>query len=94
MSQALVGMELNDLQEALGPTLPRFRSKQLYEALYQRHADTLEQVTAFPMELRRELALRFSVGLPEVSERYESVDGTRRYLLRLEDARTVETVGG
>jgi 23S rRNA (adenine2503-C2)-methyltransferase len=30
--------------------------------------------------------------LPEIAQRYESVDGTRRYLLRLEDARTVETV--
>ena len=32
------------------------------------------------------------VGLPEIAQRYESVDGTRRYLLRLDDGRTVETV--
>jgi 23S rRNA (adenine2503-C2)-methyltransferase len=32
------------------------------------------------------------VGLPGIAQRYESVDGTRRYLLRLEDGRTVETV--
>src|ERR1019366_48062 len=28
----------------------------------------------------------------EIARRYESVDGTRRYLLRLEDGRSVETV--
>ena len=32
------------------------------------------------------------MGLPEIAHRYESADGTRRYLLRLEDGRTVETV--
>src|SRR4029078_8799295 len=42
--------------------------------------------------LRQDLAAHHSVGLPEIDQRYESVDGTRRYLLRLEDARTVETV--
>ncbi len=32
------------------------------------------------------------VGLPEMAQLYRSADGTRRYLLRLEDGRTVETV--
>jgi 23S rRNA (adenine2503-C2)-methyltransferase len=38
------------------------------------------------------LASRQTVGLPEVARVFESADGTRRYLLRLEDGRTVETV--
>ncbi len=32
------------------------------------------------------------MGLPEVAQLYQSADGTRRYLLRLDDGRTVETV--
>src|SRR6202030_3745267 len=32
------------------------------------------------------------LGLPQVDRCYNSVDGTRRYLLRLEDGRTIETV--
>ncbi len=32
------------------------------------------------------------MGLPVLERRFDSVDGTRRYLLRLEDNRTVETV--
>ena len=35
---------------------------------------------------------RTELGLPELERRYKSVDGTRRYLLRLDDGRTVETV--
>ena len=32
------------------------------------------------------------LGLPEIARLYQSADGTRRYLLRLADGRTVETV--
>src|SRR5207302_9994043 len=33
-----------------------------------------------------------SIGLPDLERRFDSSDGTRRYLLRLEDNRTVESV--
>lgn len=85
-------MELNDIREVLGPDLPGFRARQLYEALYRRHVSAFGEVTVLPFSLRQELADRLTFGLPEVARRYESVDGTRRYLLRLEDGRTVETV--
>ncbi len=34
----------------------------------------------------------FPLGLPAVERRYDSTDGTRRYLLKLADGKTVETV--
>ena len=45
-----------------------------------------------PASLRRELGERCIVGLPELDRRFESTDGTRRYLLRLSDGRTIEAV--
>src|SRR5450432_3754256 len=42
--------------------------------------------------MREDLAARHAIGLPEIARLFQSTDGTRRYLLRLEDARTVETV--
>jgi 23S rRNA (adenine2503-C2)-methyltransferase len=92
MAQPLVGMDMGDLREALGAGQPSFRAKQLYEALYRQRADDLIQVSTLPSEMRRELAERHPIGLPEVADLYQSTDGTRRYLLRLEDGRTVETV--
>jgi 23S rRNA (adenine2503-C2)-methyltransferase len=92
MSQPLVGMDLADLREALGPSQPGYRARQLYEAIYCGQAPGLAQVTTLPASLRQGLAERYSMGLPEIARRYESADGTRRYLLRLEDGRTVETV--
>ena len=42
--------------------------------------------------MRRELAASHTVGLPKLARRYESSDGTKRYLLELEDRRTIEAV--
>ena len=42
--------------------------------------------------MRSALSERFTVGLPGVSSFFDSSDGTRRYLLELDDGRTVETV--
>ena len=90
--QPLVGMELTELQEALGPDQPEYRAQQLYEALYRGQAVDLVHISTLPTRTRQELAGRHAVGLPEIARRYESADGTRRYLLRLDDGRTVETV--
>jgi len=85
-------MDLTDLREALGSQQPAFRARQLYHALYQGQICDLARISVLPEALRADLAARHTVGLPEIAHRYESSDGTRRYLLRLEDARTVEAV--
>ncbi len=90
--QPLVGMELTELREVLGADQPPYRARQLYEALYRRTASDLVHISTLPARTRQELASRHAVGLPRVAHLYESADGTRRYLLRLDDSRTVETV--
>jgi len=85
-------MELDEIREALGPGHPTFRAKQIYTALYRQRVADLGDVSTLPAALRHELSGPGRVGLPEIAQRYESADGTRRYLLRLADGRTVETV--
>ncbi|HXJ42070.1 MAG TPA: 23S rRNA (adenine(2503)-C(2))-methyltransferase RlmN, partial [Bryobacteraceae bacterium] len=92
MPQALVGMELSELRQALPSDLPAFRAAQVYHAIYRDKAVDLVQITTLPAKVRSELASGAEVGLPVLDSRFESIDGTRRYLLRLHDARTVETV--
>lgn len=92
MAQTLVGMDLAELQQVLGPTQPAFRAKQLYGALYKQKLSELSQVSTFPAGLRHDLQQQYSIGLPEVEKFYDSSDGTRRYLLKLHDGRTIETV--
>jgi 23S rRNA (adenine2503-C2)-methyltransferase len=92
MTQPLVGMDLADLREALGPGQPGYRAKQLYEAIYRGQASEFVQISTLPVRMREDLAERHALGLPEVAQLYQSADGTRRYLLKLDDGRTVETV--
>ncbi len=92
MSQPLVGMDLADLREALGSGQPGYRARQVYKAIYTGQASEFVQISTLPANLRSDLAAHHHVGLPGVAARYESVDGTKRYLLRLDDGRTVETV--
>ena len=92
MPQPLVGMDLTDIRETLGPEQPAYRAKQIYDAVYRGQAADFVQISTLPQALRQDLAARHSLGLPEIARIYDSSDGTRRYLLRLDDGRTVETV--
>jgi 23S rRNA (adenine2503-C2)-methyltransferase len=85
-------MEFADLGEVLGPDQPAYRARQLYDALYRNRTADLARITTLPRELKERLAVSHSVGLPSRLARYDSVDGTRRYLLGLDDGRSVETV--
>ncbi|HML16888.1 MAG TPA: 23S rRNA (adenine(2503)-C(2))-methyltransferase RlmN [Bryobacteraceae bacterium] len=86
--QAIVGMELADLVSALGPDQPAFRARQIYDAVYRRKVADAAGISNLPKPLRD----RIDLGLPTIERRYDSIDGTRRYLLHLADGKTVETV--
>ena len=92
--KALFGMgpeELRAVVEELG--LPKYRAVQLGDALYKQRVNSLEEITTLPVGVRESLlAQGFDVGLPEIVQAAKSVDGTERYLVRLADGETVETV--
>ena len=92
MAQPILGMELSEIQEALGPELPAYRARQVYTAVYRQRIDSTDRILTLPAALRSQLAAAHPLGGPEELSRFDSVDGTRRYLLRLEDGRTVEAV--
>jgi 23S rRNA (adenine2503-C2)-methyltransferase len=85
-------MELADLAAALGPSEPPFRARQIYDAVYRRRVTELGGISNLPKPLRARIEQDLPLGLPEVERRYDSSDGTLRYLLRLADGKTVETV--
>jgi 23S rRNA (adenine2503-C2)-methyltransferase len=66
---------------------------QMVEALYRQRVTSLDEVTVLPAALREELsAAGYTLALPELVQTARSVDGTERYLVRLADGETVETV--
>ena len=93
--QPIVGMELADIQAALGALSdapPAFRATQLYDAVYRQRVADVGGISNLPKQLRERLAEEFPMGLPAVERGYHSTDGTCRYLLKLSDGKTVETV--
>jgi 23S rRNA (adenine2503-C2)-methyltransferase len=93
-SKALFGMtpeELRAVAVALGQS--KYRAVQLAEALYKQRLQSLDEITTLPEDLRQRLAAQgYSVGLPRIAQAARSVDGTERYLMRMADGETVETV--
>ncbi len=72
---------------------PRYRTKQLADALYRQRVERLEEASALPVGFRQRLGEQgYEVGLPELAQTFQSSDGTERYLVRLADGETVETV--
>ncbi|HLH42061.1 MAG TPA: 23S rRNA (adenine(2503)-C(2))-methyltransferase RlmN [Bryobacteraceae bacterium] len=92
IKHSLLGMDLANLEAILGSGEPRFRAQQIYDALYRQCVTRLDEISNLPKSLRARLAEGFDLGLPEIERRFDSADGTRRYLLRLGDGKTVETV--
>ena len=81
MSKPLVGLDLPEIQQALGPGQPAFRGRQIYRALYQQKVEDLEKITTLPADLREPARARVYLGLPRADSWFDSSDGTRRYLL-------------
>jgi 23S rRNA (adenine2503-C2)-methyltransferase len=84
--------ELRAELESMGE--PRYRAAQVFGWLYRKDAPAadFERFTDIPAGLRRGLAERFTLGLPEVVDRVSSSDGTTKFLFRLEDGALVESV--
>ena len=83
--------ELTTLMERFGQK--PYRVSQLHHALYRERISTLDQATTLPQPLRDTLTGEgYIVGLPEIIQTARSIDGTERYLIRMADGETVETV--
>src|SRR5580658_7737625 len=93
-SNSLLGLNLQELTNlALGSGQPAYRGQQLFDAVYRQKIDRLDQVSTLPLEYRGRLAEQgWRVGLPKISRKFVSRDGTVRYLVELADGQTVETV--
>ncbi len=91
---ALFGKTLAELQALAAELgLPKYRAAQVFEAMYRGRVGSIEEMTVLPLALREQLmAEGYSVGRPEMVQTAKSVDGTERYLMRMGDGETVETV--
>jgi 23S rRNA (adenine2503-C2)-methyltransferase len=85
---SLVGVsrvELVGMLAAVGVPEPRrrMRVQQIWHWLYVRGAHDFDEMTTLSKELRRVLAQRFTLKRPDIAVEQVSVDGTRKWLIRL-----------
>ncbi len=90
MTRAALADRLGDL--GVPERQRRMRVSQLWGWTYVRGVTDFELMTDIAKELRGELAAHFTLARPEIVTEQVSVDGTRKWLLRLADGKEVETV--
>ncbi|MBI3474931.1 MAG: 23S rRNA (adenine(2503)-C(2))-methyltransferase RlmN [Acidobacteria bacterium] len=93
-SNSLLGLTVQELTAlVLDSGQPAYRGQQLFDAVYRQRIETLEQISTLPLDYRESLGAQgWLVGLPAISQKFVSSDGTVRYLMALSDGETVETV--
>mmetsp|Transcript_46777 Transcript_46777/g.87124 ORF Transcript_46777/g.87124 Transcript_46777/m.87124 type:complete len:522 (+) Transcript_46777:98-1663(+) len=84
--------ELESFAEVYGQ--PKYRGKQMFDAMYKHGVRNLEEMTQVPKAFREEMRKSFvEVGRSKIHHIVEAKDGTVKMLLQLADNRVVETVG-
>jgi 23S rRNA (adenine2503-C2)-methyltransferase len=89
----LVEQEREALESALAELgYPRFHAGQIFRWIYRRGVTNAEDMTDLPRELRAAVAANFRLTTPALVQRERSTDGTEKFVLRLADGRTIESV--
>ena len=89
----LAGVERQELEATLAAHgHERFRAQQIFQWIYRRGVIDVAAMRDLPAALRDELAATAAVTTPQLVHRERSSDGTEKFLLRLADARQVESV--
>ncbi len=91
--QNLLNFDPNGLQQFFADHGEKpFRSTQLLKWIYHRGISDFAAMTDFSKSLRTLLSSRAEIRAPEMVVEQNSNDGTRKWLLRLDDGNCIETV--
>jgi 23S rRNA (adenine2503-C2)-methyltransferase len=86
LSAAEVSQFVSELGQAA------YRARQIFSGVHARRRTSFDEMTDLPSDLRWILSERAVVSTLTLESRYQSSDGTRRYLFQTRDAYPVETV--
>ncbi|HQA08451.1 MAG TPA: 23S rRNA (adenine(2503)-C(2))-methyltransferase RlmN [Syntrophomonadaceae bacterium] len=89
----LLGMNCHQLEEYLLQVgQHRYRGRQIYKWIYQKDVNSFYEMSDIPKELRQQLDEISVVSIPRVLKQRVSKDGTRKFLMELDDRKRIETV--
>lgn len=71
---------------------PEIHARTLIQSIHQQHIVDFDQMAGLNQRLRAKLAARTAIAVPKMRQEQCSTDGTRKWLLQLEDGNAIETV--
>jgi 23S rRNA (adenine2503-C2)-methyltransferase len=93
MQQNIKSLSLTDLSLRLKELgVEKYRLQQVLQWIYDRDITDFSEMTNLSKSLREELSKKFTIQRLPIELEATSVDTTRKYLIRLEDGETVESV--
>lgn len=93
MKRLIYDYTLEELQQwAKDQGEPAFRGGQIFHWLYVSRVDSFEEMTNLPLPLRGKLDEQFQFATLDEITRFESKDGTVKFLFGLHDNHAIETV--
>ena len=86
---SLYDYTLKELQQLIKPS---FRAKQIYGWMYHHYIDDYTNMKNIPKALQEELNTKYIINPLSIIKKEISSDGTIKYLLELQDGKTMEAV--
>jgi len=91
--QDIKNFTLSQLQEEMRKiSEPAYRAQQIFLWLYHKGRHNFDEMRNLPKPLKEKLEGRYYIGSLEQAERLKSTDGTEKFLFKLPDENSVETV--
>ncbi len=88
----LYGQEMSKLEKLLIERgQKKYRATQLFTWIYEKKAKSFDEMSDVSKVFREELNRDFCLTLPKIYKKQESIDGTIKLLLELEDGSKIET---
>ncbi len=89
MKPSLMDYTQKELMQMIKPS---FRVKQIFGWMYHQYASDFDAMKNIPKSMKAELSEKFVVNPLTIVNKEESSDGTIKYLLQMQDGKTMEAV--
>lgn len=92
--KSIKSFKYDDLEKEVVENLneKKYRAKQIYEWLYRKKAEKFEEMTNLSKELIARLNENYYIDNLEILKKQVSVDGTKKYLIKLPTCGAIESV--
>ena len=89
----LIGLSREEFNaEIIGMGAKSFRANQLWEWIYNKGVKSFDEMTSISVAFREELKEKYNIDRPSISVAKNSIDGTSKWLLKMEDGSEIESV--